>query len=140
MDVFEAVAELRHHGQLIDQSQAHRQGSAPGVDHRIGEHHGAGGGAGHDRTPGPGLPERLEGGGAFEHGLEVEGGSAGEVHEAGAPDHRGHAGVVGRGPIDHHQALDLAAQGGEPFGGVQRHALGVLVGGGRRQHHHFLAA
>ena len=40
--------------------------------------------------------------------------------------------VLGVGPAEHHQALDPAAQRGEPRPGLHHRVLGVLVGGGGR--------
>ncbi len=136
VDVVGPVPEVGDDGQLVDQAQSHGQRPATRVDHRVGEHHGTGGRAGHDGPAGPGFPERLEGGGALEHGLEVQWRSPGDVDEASGADDGRHAGVVGRGPVEHHETLHLAAKGLEPFRRAEHHAFGVLIGGRRGQYQH----
>ena len=55
------VAEMGHDRQLVHQAQPDGQRTAAGIDHRVGEHHGAGGRAGHHRARRPrrrGAPRR----------------------------------------------------------------------------------
>ena len=84
------------------------------------------------RTPAAGL----EDGRLLEHGAQVERRAAGEVDEAGAGEPGSHAGVLGGGPVHHHEALDLRPEWLEPLGRPEHDPLGVLIGGRGRQDHH----
>ena len=130
------VAEVGDDGERVDQAQPERQRAAPGVGHGVGQDHGARAGPGHHGPAGEGLQERLEDGRPLEHGAQVQRRAPREVDETGAGQDGGHAGVLGRGPVHHHESLDLGAQRLEPLGRLEDDPLGVLVGGGGRQDDH----
>ena len=130
------VTEVGDDGQFVDQPEPESERPAPRVDHRVGQDHGARAGSRHDGAGGEGLLEALVDRGLLEHGTKVQRGAPGEVDEAGLGDRRRHAEVLGRGAVHHHQALDLAAEGPEPFRRPEDHPFGVLVGGGGGQHEH----
>jgi hypothetical protein len=119
-------------GQVADETEAHGEGTPPGVDHRVRQDRGGRAGSRQAGPGPPGLEEPLEDGGVLEDRPEVERGGPREVEEAGGGHLGGEGGRLGVLAAQDRAGPDVALWA-EAVGRPSQGPVGALVGGGRRE-------
>ena len=131
---------VREHGQVLHHTEADGVRAAAWVDHRVAQQRGTRAGRRHHRATLVGREQRREQRRLLEHRPQVQRRAVGQVHELRRPDHFGHRGILGLGPVQHRQGPDLRAELPEVGLGALPHPLRVLVRGRGGQHHHLVGA